>query len=161
MTAGLTGLAVISILALVGLQVWLWIENRAYARAYFRDLLPSYSVLESRKWHPLLGGGWDCTYAIAELPPDAAAQPPARSGPVGGWQLAWGGPWQPTPAPALGDTTRDALSFCSRYWPDGVTDRLQRALAEPGSYFERDGVGETLLIWSPPQRIAARVRYGD
>ncbi|MBT8411561.1 MAG: hypothetical protein KJP02_07180, partial [Octadecabacter sp.] len=78
-----------------------------------------------------------------------------------GWQFAWGEDWQPTPAPELGDTTRDAIGFCARRLPDGLGQRLQTALDTEGSLFMRDGVGETVMIYAPAHGLAARIRFGD
>ncbi|WP_212702993.1 hypothetical protein [Thalassovita aquimarina] len=56
---------------------------------------------------------------------------------------------------------RRALRFCSQYFDDATNDRLFRALAEPGSWYVRGPVGEILYIYSLPQNIAARIRFGD
>lgn len=78
-----------------------------------------------------------------------------------GWQFQWGGDWQPTPAPALGDTIRDALAFCARRLPEGLALRLQAALETTGNFYTRDRVGEVLQLYAPSQGLAAHIRYGD
>lgn len=74
----------------------------------------------------------------------------------------FGGDWKETPEPDPVDNTRTALSFCSQYFDDVTNTRLSRALAEPGSWYQRGSVvDEILYIYSLPQNIAARIRFGD
>ncbi len=61
----------------------------------------------------------------------------------------------------MSDTTRDAIETCARNWAPDTVKRITAALTEPGSFVIRDAVGETVFIYSKPQRIAARIRYGD
>jgi hypothetical protein len=68
---------------------------------------------------------------------------------------------QPTPAAPLGESTRDALSFCARDWDQEFGERLAAAISSANSWYIRDPVGETVFVYSLPQRIAARVRFGD
>lgn len=141
-----------------------WRQDAAYAATLFDGLVPYEGVDASRRWHPVLGGrrGWDCTYAIVTLAADAPAAPPAGDGGDGrGWQFAFGGDWAPTPFPPLGDTTRDAVGTCRGDWPPEVASRIDAALAAPGSWYWTDGAGEQVHLYSAPQRLAARVRYGD
>lgn len=140
----------------------LLVENPTYAKRYFEDLFPVERILASRRWHGPGAGAFDCSYAIAELPADAAPDPGVRHrhGPRA-FHMGWGGDWQPTPAAPLGDTTRDTLGACAGYFTDDVNLRLARALAQPGSLYLRGPAGETVFIHAPGERIAARLRYGD
>jgi hypothetical protein len=131
-----------------------------YAHGVFSGLVVIDDVLASRKHHPLFGETWDCTYAIVALT-DAAPQRPPSPKQITNWKYRFGGDWAPTPAPPLGDTTRDALSFCSEYFAADVASRLRTALTTPGSWYVRDGVGENLYIYAPKQDIAAKIRFGD
>ncbi len=138
------------------------IEDPVYAMEYFEGILPVAEILESRKWHAKNAEPWDCTYAIARLTSEAPEHPPLR--PYRnelGWQYEFGGDWAVTPAPELRDTTRNAVAFCAKYWPRDLAIELHSALAAPGAWFVRDAVGETLFIYAPKQRLAARIRFGD
>ncbi|MCY4178665.1 MAG: hypothetical protein OXC60_17200 [Litoreibacter sp.] len=136
-------------------------DNPRYAHGVFAPIFPSFEVLESRRWHPLGAGGWDCTFAIVSLPFAAPVDPPQVKNDVA-WQFIWGGQeWEPTPMKPLGDTTRDAIDACTGYWSKATSDRLLAALRQPGSFVEVGPVGETVFVYSSPQRIAARIRYGD
>ncbi|WP_188569638.1 hypothetical protein [Cribrihabitans marinus] len=157
---------------LAGFAVW-WLvvgyadkvrraEDPVYATELFANLLPVEEILATRKWHPRGAGlDWDCTYAIARLKDSRPEEPPTRGRAELGWRYQFGGNWRPTPAPKLGDTTRDALSFCSRYWSGPLAEELNAALKSPGSWFDRGAVGATLFIYAPDQRLAARIRFDD
>lgn len=136
-------------------------QNRVHASQVFADV-PYESVLASRRWHPWAGrDGWDCTFAVVRLPEKAPAAPPtpprARE-----WYLEWGqGNWVATPGWAPCDNCRDAVAMCSQDFEQDITAQLLSALSAPGSWAQSDGVGETVSIYSAPQRIAARIRFGD
>ena len=137
-------------------------QNRVCASQVFAGL-PYKSIRASRRWHPLWGGsgGWDCSFAVVHLPDDAASTPPALS-PFQGWYLKWGpGDWVATPDWAPCDNCRDAVAMCSKDLDAGMAARLARALASPGSWAQDDGVGETVSVYSAPERIAACIRFGD
>lgn len=139
-------------------------DRPEYALEVFTPLLLVGGVLASREYHPIGANFpyWDCTYAVIELGADPPQIPPSATFDDGiNWRFRFGGTWHETPAPALRETTRSALDFCSQYFTDEVTKRLQRALANPGSWYMRDHVGENLHIYSLPQNIAARIRFGD
>ncbi len=136
-------------------------DDPGYAERIFADVLAHDRVLASRRWHRFGAKAWDCTYAIVEIPKTAPPDPPTKGYDGRPWFLRYGGEWQPTPLPPLGSTTRDALSFCARYWEEALADRLQAALAEPGHWAARDQVGETVSIYAPKLGVAARVRFGD
>ncbi|PID37470.1 MAG: hypothetical protein CR993_00215 [Rhodobacterales bacterium] len=89
---------------------------------------------------------------------DAPKIPPSATN--RGWFLRFGGDWQPTPAPPLSGTTRDALAFCAQYWPE-IGTKLVWALNEPGNWVIRGLAGETLFVYSTQHKLAARIRYGD
>jgi hypothetical protein len=139
----------------------LYFENLSYAGDVFANVLPESKILETKRWHGVWPSGWGCSYAIVadisgidrtELP----STPPGTH-----WQLAYGGNWQPTPAPPLGDTTRDAIDACRDKWDPNTANRIETALATPGAWFSRDSVGEPVHLYAPNAGIAARVRYGD
>lgn len=132
-----------------------------YAQRVFAGLLPFDAVLAERERHPWWELDWDCTYAVVGLTDGALPAPPSRPREEVPWWLAFGGGWEATPMPPVGDTTRDALAFCGRYWDDDVNLRLAAATAQAGSWYVRDDVGETVFVYSLPQRLAARVRFGD
>lgn len=136
-------------------------EDPVYASELFEGLLPVEEILATRKWHVRGAEPWDCTFAIARLSEDMPATPPSREEGKLGWRYQFGGNWKQTPAPKLRSTTRDALAFCSKYWPRPLANELKSALSTHGAWFDRDGVGETLFIYAPKQRLAARVRFGD
>jgi hypothetical protein len=136
-------------------------DNPLYADTFFSQILSEYEVVESRRWHPFWGEPFDCSYAVVRINETAPATPPKRSRDEKGWEFAYGDEWQPTPAPSLGDTTRDAIDFCQRYWESDVTDALVMGLASPGGWYSRDAVGETVDLYAPAHGIAAHIRYGD
>lgn len=166
---GLT-VATVAILGAAGwaadpLPVGFWPEpappEPSYAERVFAGILPFERVLADREWHPWGSFNWDCTWAVVDLSPDATLAPPVR-GRDGGWRLAFGdNGWLPTPLPPPRETTRDALEACARYWDPAIVLRLSSALEAPGSWASRDGVGENLHVYSVPEGIAARIRYGD
>ena len=135
-------------------------DDPRHAASVFDGVVPYEAVLETRCWHRRGVEHWDCSFAIVELSDDAPPDPPE---PTEGreWYRYYGGDWQPTPAAPLGDTTRDALDFCGQYWSETLNSALDSAMTQPGSWYARDRVGETLHLYSAPQRIAARIRYGD
>ncbi|MEM6595677.1 MAG: hypothetical protein AAF672_12885 [Pseudomonadota bacterium] len=162
--AGLFLLALIA-LPILAFLVWvakgLLIDNPRYAHRFFTPIFASFEVLESKQWHPFGASGWDCSYAIVSLPESVASDPPMPARGVS-WQFRWGGEnWEPTPMQPLGDTTRDAIDACSGYWSAEALERLRAALNAPGSFVLVGSVGETVFVYSKPQRLAARVRYGD
>lgn len=137
-------------------------EDPVYASELFHGLAPVQEVLASRKWHRKDAEPWDCTYAIVRLTPDAPLVPPVRVRDNDlGWRYVFGGNWIPTPAPKLGDTTRDAIGFCAQYWPNDLTAEITQIIANPGAWYDRDRVGETVYLYAPKSRLAARIRFGD
>ena len=138
------------------------VQNARFARALFSPILSDFDVLASRRWHPIASfGDWACTYAVVEIPDDAPDVPPRYSGPKSSWQFGFGGEWQNTPFSPLSDTTRDALGACRTRFDRDVAERLERAWNEVGSLAILGSAGETIFIYSKPQRIAARIRYGE
>jgi len=151
---------------LIGLLV-LWpawrraVDDPPFAAQVFDGRIPYDGVLASRRWNPSGLAGWGCTYAVVALGKDAPEGPGQHDPGEGGWQFAWGGNWRPTPAAPLGDTTRDAVEACAADLDPDTALRLRASLSAPGSWYVRDAVGETVHVYSAPQGIAARVRYGD
>jgi len=144
-----------------------FLDNPVYAEQVFAPHFQEFKVHESRRWHRLGAAAWDCTYAIIGLAETAPARPPSVEYDVMSdnhprWFLKWGvGEWQATPVPPLRDGTRDAVAACEACWADDVAARIRSALNTPGSYRIVGSVGETVYIYSQPQRIAARIRFGD
>lgn len=136
-------------------------DDPKYAEDVFTGILRYNRVYETRRWHRAGANWWDCTYAIVEIPKTASMDPPTKGYEGRPWFLRFGGDWQPTPLAPLGSTTRDALGFCAKYWPEPLVEHLTKATTEPGHYAVRDQVGETISIYAPKLGIAARIRFGD
>lgn len=138
-------------------------DDPAYAVELFAAVAPITEVLASRKfthWDENWPN-WDCTFAIARLAEGAPEAPPTVRGEDVRWQYRFGGDWQATPVSEPESDTRDAVAFCSRYWPEALVAQMQKVLSEPGHWVVRDRIGETVFVYSASERLAARVRYGD
>lgn len=129
-------------------------QNRTYANKVFANTVDYDKVLASRKWHWQTFG---CSYAIVSLKEGASYSPPNT------WLV--NETWSKTPVrltrPIHHDDTTNSISFCvtkGKFSLD-VAAGLQAAVRYPGSYYIH--LGETLLLYSEPQKIAAVVRYGD
>ena len=134
---------------------WCWahfVQSPLFARTYFGDLLEYDDVVESRRWHwgqhPWGGGTFGCSYAIVSISPTTSPTIPD----------SWGGQWMETPV-SVPDGRRDILGECTYLWPDDLNARLNRAHDNSGSYYT--STSETLLLYSPIEGIAARIRFGD
>ena len=137
-------------------------DNRPHAAKVFDGIVPYDATPASRGWHPPSAGlDRDCTYAAVDRADDALEEPPPRGRREAERRLAFGGEWQPTPAAPLGESARDALPFCARFWDREPGKRLAVATSSAGPWYVRDPVGETVFVHSLPPRIAARVRIGD
>ena len=77
------------------------------------------------------------------------------------WDFQFGGDWQEIPAVELNPDTRDAIGDCRKYWPDTLGEEIATAMASSGAWYFRSGSGETVYLYAPEQRLAARVRFGD
>ncbi len=161
----LCGLMALSMVVYMGWQARnILLVNPRYASEVFAPHFPNAPTLESRRHHGLMADWIDCTYAIVELPQDAPAAPPdsASSSKNRAWHLQYGGPqWQPTPMPAQSE--RAALTFdaCLSYWSRDTAGQVRAAISAKGSFVLTPGIGETVFLYSKPQGIAARIRYGD
>jgi hypothetical protein len=141
----------ISGVALAGLIIF---QNKTYTSKVFVNTVAYDKVLASRQWHWQTFG---CTYAIVSLKEAVSHYPPD----------SWLGneTWSKTPVrlttPIHHDDTTNPISFCAKEGSlsSDVADRLQAAVRDPGSYYIH--LGENLLLYSGPQKIAAVVRYGD
>ena len=148
------------VLGYFAVHTWIaLIANPNYAREVFSDLLPYDAVLASKKWHAIGDEAWACTYAIVELGDNAVADPPL--GAQSDWRLVFVGDWKPTPEQPPEPDMRDPVGFCSDEWTEDIETRLTRALAGPGSWYWTDGIRETMHIYSAPEHLAARIRWGD
>ncbi len=134
---------------------WSWIhfvQSPRFASTFFEDLLDIEDVVESRRWHwgshPWADNVFGCSYAIASISGNAASTPPAN----------WHADWVETPV-AVPEGRHDILGACTYLWPEELNARLIRAHDEPGSYYSSNS--ETLLLYSPKERIAASIRFGD
>ncbi|MBO9477358.1 hypothetical protein J7382_07420 [Shimia sp. R11_0] len=137
-------------------------EDPIYAMRLFEDLVPVAEVLATRRYHHRGAEAWDCSFAVVRIADGAPEVPPSRAWDSGmGWQFAFGGDWKPTPSPALGNSTRNALGFCSHDFSKELVAELQRIMTTTGAWYSRDRVGETLYIYAPEPRLAARIRFGD
>lgn len=137
--------------------------DEGYAQKVFGGVVPYAQVLAERRSFAVLGG-WGYTFAIVALPPAAPVSPPDRRD-GRSWNTDWGPAlgegWSPTPLPPLSDNTRGAVGVCQDYWPAETEVAIVTALETKGTFAWRDGVGETVMLYSAPQGIAARLRYGD
>ena len=135
-------------------------DDPGHAASVFDGVVPYETVLESRRWHGRGAKGIDCSFAIVELPDDALPDPPE---PTEGreWYRHYGGDWQPTPVAPMMNNTRHAPFPCGEYWSETLNAALESAMTQPGSWYAWGGPGETLHLYSAPQRIAARIRFGD
>jgi len=153
-------LVVLTGLGLLGAWAKMTWDNRAHASRVFAQV-PYDHVIASHRWHPLGGGHpFDCTYAIVALLPDAQATPPDL--PRRSFPLDWGGTWEATPVsldrlPGNGETGQRHI--CERQLSSDTWDRIEAALTTPGSWVSCDY--ETLSLYSAPQGLAMRFRYGD
>ncbi len=146
-------IAVIGICGVVpaGLIVF---QNQTYASKVFANNVAYDKVLASRKWHTSAFG---CSYAIVSLKEGASHFPPDTG--LGNET------WSKTPVrltrPIHHDDTTNPISVCvtKGEFSSDVAARLQTAVREPSSYYIH--LGETLFLYSEPQKIAAVVRYGD
>lgn len=134
---------------------WLWahfVQSPNFAANYFDGVVKIESVLESRRWHwgshPWAGNSFGCSYAIATLPADASPRPPKN----------WGQNWDETPV-QVSDGNHDILGDCTYLWSESLIESLTNAHGKPGSYYISGS--ETLLLYSPGEKIAARIRFGD
>ncbi len=130
-----------------------------YASEVFYGNLPYKEVLESRKYHPFGQLNWDCTFAIVLLSEAAPQKPPTFQ--AGNWRYKFGGRWEATPIAELNENTRNATDFCGQYFSEATNDKIKRTLKEPGSWYIRSPVGETVFIYSYKEKLAARIRFGD
>lgn len=142
-------------------------DDPAYAVELFAPVAPVAKVLASRKFHhwgqSLREGwlNWDCTYAIVRLGQGAPVAPVTVARADMRAQYRFGGDWKATPADTPDGDARDAVAFCSRYWPEDVAAQMRQILSEPGHWVVADRIGETIFLYSSTKRLAARVRYGE
>lgn len=134
---------------------WCWahfVQSPHFARTYFEGLLEFDDVAESRRWHwgshPWGGSGFGCSYAIVNISETSSSTVPEN----------WSGQWSATPV-TVPDGRHDILGECKYLWPDDLNARLSRAHDNSGSYYSAGS--ETLLLYSPVEGIAARIRFGD
>lgn len=144
------------------------VEDPIFATHFFEGLLPVAEVLQSRRYNPR-GETWGCTYAIVRIGDPMPLHPPSRDlreRPVDPkdlipWDFHFGGDWRETPAAALGPNIKDSIGFCQIDWPETLVQEMRDALATPGGWYVRDVLSETVYLYAPKQRLAARVRFGD
>lgn len=137
------------------------VDDANYAAAVFDGVVAYDRVIASRRWHLEPAEPWDCTFAIVQLSDAAAETPDEPSVDEVAWYLSWGGDWQVTPADHPGWQNRDAIRECAHNWSPEVETKLLMAIAEPGSWYAHDGIGDVVYVYSLKQRIAARIRLGD
>ena len=153
----LLSLAVLGYFAFYGLAAM--VSNPRYAEQVFAGLLPYDDVLASKKWHAIGDEPRACTYAIVSLPSDAGIDPP--TGKQADWRLVFAGDWKPTPERSIDGAARDPATVCSDEWSEETGQRLIHALEKPGSWYWRDDDRETVYIYSQPEHLAARIRWGE
>lgn len=137
-----------------------WVGSPTYAKRYFDGLIPVEGILASRSWHfeehPWSADG--CTFAIARLPKGVASTPPEPRY-ADDWQFVWGGDWMDTPLPSQVNAS-DILDACIYLWPAELGLDLIAARDTPGAFAARRSI-DTLFLYDPNRRLAARVRFGD
>ena len=154
-----------SLLLVIGIGVAIYkyfdLQNQRYASDYF-SFMPVEKSLESRKWHfETLA----CTYAVVSITEDAPHEPPAQ------WleNITWSEAPLKFKESVGSHDCRNLICECQQNWQESNYGKLNRALSQPGSYYYLTGqtapydrIGQAVLfIYSKPERIAARVRYGD
>lgn len=152
----LSGALVVCVLVLVAIPM---LDRHPYAERVFDGVVYD-RVIASKDTFTSVDDGWGCTFAIVELSAEASVAPVSEDGPRR-WHDTWGGAWLETPVSHPGPQQRDALYDCSDAWPPDIYRDLRSAISTPGSFYLRDGIGETVMIYSKPYRLAARVRSGD
>jgi hypothetical protein len=138
----------------------------------FDPVLPYEAVLATRRWRPGGGEVWHCSYAVVALPEIAPPDPPPVVPPGKSeqalrfpeWILRFGGAWVATPLSQTPDADymRGWTGACFEDLPDDVNDQILNGLTEPGSWGESEPAHSgTFHVYSAPQRIVARIRFGD
>jgi hypothetical protein len=153
----LSGAFILVVLVLVLMPA---LDRRPYAQRVFDGVSYDRVIASKETFTSADDAGWGCTFAIVELSADADVAPVNEDG-LRHWHDSWGEAWLETPVAHPGPQQRDALADCSDEWPPGTYESLRSAILAPGSYYLRDSVGETVMVYSKPHRIAARVRFGD
>ncbi len=134
---------------------WSWahfVQSPRFAETFFEDLLEIEDIVESRRWHwgshPWGGRDLGCSYAIVNISKKVPLALP----------MDWEADWTETPVTTVPDGF-DILAECTYLWSDKLVARLTRAHNKPGSYYS--STSETLLLYSPQEGVAARIRFGD
>lgn len=128
-------------------------QNRIHADDYFSGVVRYDEVLASRRWHPLNGEPFDCTYAVVSLIQNADVQPPSR------WLYRESIDWSKTPVVTPSNSV-NILSSCLNKFAPKTSLRLETAAKNNNSYYMRLG-NDTIYLYSKEQNIAAYIRYGD
>jgi hypothetical protein len=159
--------ALVGVVVLIGLALYAVSEyqNRHYADDYF-SFMNYDEILETRKWHDIdivLG----CTYAIVSLVDASPSNPPNEWIDTSLWNKT---PLQFKEEVKSGQgQCRNLICECEYDLSPEAYQRLMRALSEPGSFYYLgwkpppldDLYQDVILVYSPTERIAARVRFGD
>lgn len=157
-TAGL--LISLPALAYFGLHFWIAVfSNPNYASEVFDGVVRYSGVLASKKWSSIGDEAEACTYALVDLGLDPEAEPPR--GAASDWRLVYAGDWLPTPDGTLSADEPNPIVVCKGEWTEETAARVAAALSQPGSWYWRDAEGEAVFIYSVPEHIAARIRWGD
>ena len=147
-----------------------WRNNRDdpfYATYYFDGLLAYDRIIASRFWRNL--DYLSCKYGVVSLSAEPATQPPIFLQTYADGldrDHIWPRPaeWRSTPMAGVSEDrwdTSDYVTYCGKQWPEGEAERLSGALKMPGSFYAERGA-DTLFIYSPSARIAARIEvYAD
>ncbi|MEM9426008.1 MAG: hypothetical protein AAGA06_04830 [Pseudomonadota bacterium] len=136
--------------------VWFQYDNLTYANRVFEQIRTG-DVLASRRWHSITVG-YGCTFAVVELPEDAAVQPPAA---LSGRKHPLNMPsnWQRTPGENLSEMSMGWFAECREDLGDALFDRMSDALEAPGGWW--NSRTDTVFLYSRPARLAFRLRHGD
>jgi hypothetical protein len=148
-------------LAYFGLHIWIAVfSNPNYASEVFDGVVRYAGVLASKKWNSIGDEAEACTYAVVDLGLDPEAEPP-RGEASADWRFVYAGDWLPTPDGTLSADNRNPVGVCKGEWTEETAARVTGALSRPGSWYWRDAEGDAVFIYSVPELIAARIRWGD
>lgn len=148
----------------LGFKAVLEYQDRHFAQKEF-SVVPYERVLESRKWLKGGLGTIGCTYAIVSLGVAPPTEPPS--------QWIDSSFWHQTPLrfkeKGKEGQCRNIICECESDWSPATYQLLTSALSEPGSFYYlgwRQPPHDTLyqekiVVYSPAERVAAIVRFGD
>ncbi len=139
-------------------------QDRHFAAKKF-SFMPYEGVLESRKWLKGGLGTFGCTYAIISLGDASPTNPPSQWIDSSFWHQT---PLRFKEKGKVGQC-RNIICECESDWSPATYQLLTRALSESGSFYylgwrkpPHDTLyQEQIIVYSPVERVAAIVTFGD